>query len=78
MWLCIRGRELTRFVLPWHVQVFPYGQVAVKWLKRERFAKYSESFHREVSEAPHQHQHVHAHVHVHTARRGAARHDVAA
>lgn len=31
------------------LQVFPYGTVAVKWLKRERFAKYSDSFHREVS-----------------------------
>ncbi|KXZ47269.1 hypothetical protein GPECTOR_36g121 [Gonium pectorale] len=29
-------------------QVFPYGIVAVKWLKRERFAKYSESFQREA------------------------------
>ncbi|KAG2429136.1 hypothetical protein HYH02_014173 [Chlamydomonas schloesseri] len=28
--------------------VFPYGIVAVKWLKRERFAKYSESFQREA------------------------------
>ncbi|GFR41774.1 hypothetical protein Agub_g2533 [Astrephomene gubernaculifera] len=29
-------------------QVFPYGIVAIKWLKRERFAKYSESFQREA------------------------------
>ncbi len=25
-------------------EVFPYGAVAIKWLKRDRFAKYSESF----------------------------------
>mmetsp|Transcript_21014 Transcript_21014/g.46094 ORF Transcript_21014/g.46094 Transcript_21014/m.46094 type:complete len:781 (+) Transcript_21014:243-2585(+) len=29
-------------------QVFPYGKVAIKWLKRDRFAKYSESFQREA------------------------------
>ncbi|MEW5319144.1 MAG: hypothetical protein WDW38_010313 [Sanguina aurantia] len=28
--------------------VFPYGVVAIKWLKKERFAKYSESFTREA------------------------------
>uniref|UniRef100_A0A7S0RG56 Protein kinase domain-containing protein n=1 Tax=Chlamydomonas leiostraca TaxID=1034604 RepID=A0A7S0RG56_9CHLO len=29
-------------------EVFPYGSVAIKWLKRDRFAKYSESFQREA------------------------------
>lgn len=28
--------------------VFPYGTVAIKWLKKDRFAKYSESFQREA------------------------------
>ncbi len=29
-------------------EVFPFGTVAIKWLKKDRFAKYSESFQREA------------------------------